>query len=315
MPLLRRFLGKSSAQRVAERWSVTHGGTDAFSPQVYWLAMPEVHARFQALSTGGKSQHWINYCVSEFLGGRLPAERMASLGCGTGLVERHLASLYAFRRCEGYDIAPGALDVARRDAAAAGIDGLHYELADINTLHLEKRAYDAIWFNGSLHHVSNLEEVCDRVGAALKPDGFAFISEYVGANRFDFPARQVQAIGAAFAVIPERYRRSFLAENAGVVLTEPHLPDPREVAEVDPSEAIRSADILRVVGERLEIVARHDAGGTLLQFLLHGICGNFRADDPASMAVLDTVFRIEDALIAAGDVGSDFTLLVARARR
>ena len=62
------------------------------------------------------------------------------------------------------------------------------------------------------------------------------------------------------------------------------------------------------------MVARHDAGGTILQFLLQAISGNFRTDDPGSLVVLDMLFRIEGALIAAGDLGSDFTLVVARPR-
>jgi 2-polyprenyl-3-methyl-5-hydroxy-6-metoxy-1,4-benzoquinol methylase len=310
---LKRFLPKTAAQRVAEHWSSHHGGSDSFSPQVYWLAVPRVQDRFQALSTAGKSHHWIDYCLG-FLGERRPAERMASMGCGTGLLEQHLGRLGAFRRCDAYDIAPGALEIARRDAAAAGLQGVNFELANIETVPLEKGAYDAIWFNGSLHHVSNLEEVCDRVGAALKPDGFVFISEYVGANRFDFPPRQVELVHAAYSLIPERYRRSFMPERKGELQPVPLLPDPLEVAATDPSEAVRAADILKVVGERLEVVAHHDAGGGLLQFLLSGICGHFVPEDPASMAVLDMLFGIEDALMASGDLNSDFVLLVARAR-
>lgn len=313
---LKRRLAKESriSRRVAERWSTHHGGTDNFSPQVYWLALPEVQARFQALSTGGKSHHWIDYCVDEFLGDRRPAERMASLGCGTGALEQHLSRLNAFRHCDAFDIAPGALEVARRQAEAAGLEGVHYELGNIETLPLVERAYDAVWFNGSLHHVSNLEEVCNRIATALKPDGFVFLSEYVGATRFDLPARQKEVIRAAFALVPERYRRSFMPAMKGEVQPSPLIPDPRAVEAADPSEAVRSADILRVVGDRLEIVDHHQAGGTLLQFLLQGIAGNFRSDDPGSLAVLETLFRIEDALIAAGDVGSDFALVVARAR-
>jgi len=299
---------------VADHWSVHHGGTDAFSPLVYWLAVPEVQERFQRLSTGGQSAHWVNYCVERFLGARAPVERMASLGCGTGALERHLAVLQAFRRCDAYDIAPGALEVARREAAAAGVTGLHYELGDIERLMLPVRSFDAIWFNGSLHHVRNLEEVCDKVAAALKPDGHVFLSEYVGADRFDFPERQKAAIRAAFELIPERYRCSFDGGIRGPVQRAPRIPDPRAVAAADPSEAVRSSAILEVVERRFEVVARHDAGGTILQFLLQAISGNFRTDDPGSLVVLDMLFRIEDALIAAGDVGSDFMLVVARPR-
>jgi SAM-dependent methyltransferase len=302
----------SPEDRVAEHWSTHHAGTEAFSAQVYWLALPEVQARFQARSTAGRSHHWIDYCL-QFLAGRLPA-RMASLGCGTGDLEHHLSRLNAFTRCDSYDIAPGALEVARRLAEGSGLRGVHFELGDIETLALAERTYDAVWFNGSLHHIRDLEGVCDRVGRALKPDGFVFISEYVGANRFDFTPRQRQAIQSAFALVPERYRRSFMPDRRGAVQAAPLIPDPKEVAAQDPSEAVRAADIVKVVSERFEIVARHDSGGTLLQFLLSGIAGNFRADDPASQTVLEMLFRIEDALIESGDLGSDFVLMVGRPR-
>jgi SAM-dependent methyltransferase len=239
---------------------------------------------------------------------------MASLGCGTGYLELQLARLGAFQRCDAFDIAPAALEVARRQAEAAGLSGVHYELGDVETLPLPARAYDAIWFNDSLHHIRDLEGVCDRVAAALRPGGLVFLNEYVGADRFAFGARQKEAIRAAFALVPERYRRSFLPDAAGVVQAAAVLPDPRDVAAVDPSEAVRSSDIPRVVGERFEVVARHDAGGTLLQFLLHGIAGNFRSDDPGSQAVLEMLFHIEDALIEAGDLGSDFVVMVGRPR-
>ena len=238
---------------------------------------------------------------------------MCSLGCGTGALERHLGLLKAFHRCDAYDIAPGALEIARRDAEAAGVKGIRYELTDINSLRLPERAYDAIWFNSALHHVRELESVCDAVSSALKPGGFLFLNEYVGANRFDFSTRQKEAIRAAFALVPERYRRSFLSDRP-VVQIEPLIPDPREVEETDPSESIRSSEIPRVVGERFDVLVHNKGGGTLLQFLLHGIAGNFRSDDPESLGVLDMLFRIEDTLIDGGDLPSDFVLLVARRR-
>jgi 2-polyprenyl-3-methyl-5-hydroxy-6-metoxy-1,4-benzoquinol methylase len=305
-------VGSSESQRVADLWSTHHGGTDAFSSLVYWLAVPEVARRFQRRATGGKAEHWINYCVSEFLTA-LPVERMCSIGCGTGELERHLAGFNAFRSCDAIDLAPGALDIARRAADAAGIGGIRYACADIQTMPLDERAYDAIWFNNSLHHVRDLEGVCDRVAAALRPDGVVFVNEYVGADRFDFPIHQKNAIRAAFALVPERYRRSFL--NPGrAVQPAPLIPNPRDVKQADPSESVRSSEILEVLEERFDVVAHHKTGGTLLQFLLHGIAGNFRSEDPDSIAVLEMLFQIEDTLIDTGALPSDFVLVVARPR-
>ena len=300
-------------RRVAEHWSVNHSATDAFSPQVYWLAVPEVWRRFQQRATQGKAPDWISYCVQHFLGEQTPVERICSLGCGAGELERHLAQLNAFQRCDAFDLAPGALEIARREADNASLQGIHYEVADLNALNLPESTYDAIWFNSSLHHVRELEATCDTVAAALKPGGFLFVNEYVGANRFDFSARQLEAIGAAFALLPERYRTSYLGGTAPV-LTRPLIPNPRDVEATDPSESVRSSEIPRVIAERFNVLVHNKAGGTLLQYLLHGIAGNFRSDDPDSLIVLDMLFRIEDALIDTGDLPSDFDLIVARRR-
>ena len=195
----------------------------------------------------------------------------------------------------------------------AGLDGIRYERADIQTMALAERAYDAMWFNNSLHHVRDLEVVCDRVAAAVRPGGVIFVNEYVGADRFDFPIHQKNAIRAAFALVPERYRRSFL-DPGRPVQPAPLFPNPRDVKEADPSESVRSSEILKVLEARFEIVACHNSGGTLLQFLLHGIAGNFRSDDSDSLAVLEMLFHIEDTLIDTGALPSDFVLVVARPR-
>jgi hypothetical protein len=46
--------------------------------------------------------------------------------------------------------------------------------------------------------------------------------------------------------------------------------------------------------------------------VLHGIAGNFRVDDAASMRALEQLFRTEDALIANGTLTSDFVVVAAR---
>ena len=92
----------------------------------------------------------------------------------------------------------------------------------------------------------------------------------------------------------------------------PPNPDPVEVARADPSEAIRSQDIIPVVSRYFEIVALNKCGGTLLQFLLSEIAGNFHEDDPSSMKVLEMLFTIEDALIESGTLDSDFVVVAAR---
>lgn len=48
----------------------------------------------------------------------------------------------------------------------------------------------------------------------------------------------------------------------------------------DPSEAVRSADLLPMMEGRFEILERKNLGGTILMHLLYDIVQNFRWDDP-----------------------------------
>ncbi|MES1240758.1 MAG: methyltransferase domain-containing protein [Acidobacteriota bacterium] len=297
-----------------EFWSRKLEGPD-FSPERFWGHVPEVERRFlRRVSLDGLSASWAEACVRECLAGRTPVERMLSVGCGTGELERTLARLNAFRECDAWDIAPGGIEAARRLAREEGFGHIRYEVRDVTSADLPPERYDAVWFESSLHHIEPLERVCEQVARTLKPDGFLFLNEYVGPSAFAFSDRQKELIRAAFALIPARFRRSFEPGGPERLASAP-IPTPAEVRAEDPTESVRSADILAVVPDYFDVVFRRETGGTLLQFLLHGIAGNFHDGDPESLRILRMLFEIEDALLETGEVRSDFMVLAARPRR
>ena len=89
------------------------------------------------------------------------------------------------------------------------------------------------------------------------------------------------------------------------------FPSARDVAAVDPSEAVRSGDIVAVLERYFDIVERKDWGGNIIQFLLAGIAGNFTTDE-ASQGLVRMLMNIEDALIESGELSSDYAYIVAR---
>jgi GT2 family glycosyltransferase/SAM-dependent methyltransferase len=305
-------------QTTGEFWSRKLQSPD-FTPERFWGHVPEVERRFlQRVSPDSPAGSWAEACVREHLAGRTPVERMLSVGCGTGELERTLARLDAFRECDAWDIAPGGIEIARRLAQEEGFDNIHYEVRDITArdtaADLPPERYDAVWFESSLHHIEPLERVCEQIARTLKPDGLLFLNEYVGPSAFAFSARQKELIRAAFALIPARFRRSFEPDGPACLTSAP-IPTSVEVKSEDPTEAVRSADILSVVPDYFDIVSRRETGGTLLQFLLHGIAGNFHDGDPESLRVLHMLFEIEDALLETGELRSDFLVIAARPRK
>jgi len=301
-----------TAAAVASRWDEKLDTRDAFSPRVYWLAVARVWQHYRRRLTGGDHYgSFADYCLGEHLAGGLPVDRMLSIGCGDGELERGLAKLGAFRRCDAWDISPASIATARRRAREEGYDHITYAVHDVNVAPIAEAAYHVVYFHSSLHHLEALEEVCERVAAALAPGGWLFFEEFVGPSRFVLTERQKEVIRAAFALIPPRLRVRWDGA-APAPAYAPAIPDPVAVAAADPSESIRSAEILEVVGHYFDIVDLRKSGGTLLQFLLHNIAGSFRQDEPDSMRVLDLLMAIEDTLIDIGDLGSDFVGVAAR---
>jgi 2-polyprenyl-3-methyl-5-hydroxy-6-metoxy-1,4-benzoquinol methylase len=121
----------------ADRWSKNVVDCAVFSARVYWLAIPEVRQRHLQRGVNGTAHpSWVSYCLGEFLPGRLPVERMLSIGCGSGALEQELAGAKAFLRCDAYDIAPVSIQLAQSAAQQAGLDHIRYEVRDANTMRL-----------------------------------------------------------------------------------------------------------------------------------------------------------------------------------
>jgi hypothetical protein len=69
---------------------------------------------------------------------------------------------------------------------------------------------------------------------------------------------------------------------------------------------------MAVFGECFDFLEVLPYGGSILMPLLDDIASNFETDDPASSGLLEMLLRIEDALLDAGELTSDFVYFVAR---
>jgi hypothetical protein len=92
------------------------------------------------------------------------------------------------------------------------------------------------------------------------------------------------------------------------------FPTESSVAADDPSEAVRSAELIDVLNRYFDIVEKKGTGGNIIQYLLKDIAGNFSAGDPNSQALVRMIQTIEDTLIQCGEFEDDFAYVVARPR-
>jgi SAM-dependent methyltransferase len=291
-------------------WGQRAAELEAVSRPTAWTDSPLVNSMYiHPLISGRADKNWLEYIAAQFF--KTPVSLALSLGCGGGGLERHAIALKIAGNFHACDVSTGAIEIARNSAVACAIDHrIDYRVADLNTLILPADQYDCVFASQSVHHIGNLEHYFQQVARCLKPGGLFIINEFVGPNQFQWSDLQVQYAQEMLESIPERLRQSIRGHGQKDVILRPTI---EAMNNSDPTEAIRSADIVPELKKHFEIIDRKDFGGTLLQLVLEDIVGNFsmRRRD---RKILQALFDAEQALLTNGILSSDFTLIVARHR-
>lgn len=147
-----------------------------------------------------------------------------------------------------------------------------------------------------------------QVRTALTPRGLFVLEEYAGPTQFQWTDQQMELVRALLALLPaqlRRYRWGTCKEWEG-------RPTPAEVMAVSPFESIRSAEIVPLFREHFRVVVMRPLGGTLQRLLYNGIVHNFDPEDPEACRAIEAIYRVEDSLIDAGLLPSDFMLLIGQ---
>lgn len=248
---------------------------------VSWMAHPVVREYINE-SISGSPHIWPVSWFLQFLGERRFG-RALSIGCGTGPLERDLIRRGICRQVDAFDGSPGSIDIARKLAAEEGLgDNIHYYVDDFNQPELPRRAYDVVFFHQSLHHVAKLERLMAAVLRTLRNDGLLYIDEYIGPSRFDWNETLIAPHRGVFARVPAELR---LLESFPL----PIQPD-------DPSEALRSDEIMTQLARGFRLLARRDYGGTILSVLFPRIDWSRAPDSLAEELVAAEKQALADGL-------------------
>lgn len=308
-------LAEMFRRRAATPSDATAGDSGPPAPQAkpvtpgwYWTQHPMVRDRVNVLVSGNRHTDAYGH-LAVFLGdsGRPgPLGRCASLGCGSGGLERDLVRRGMVGEIEGYDPSEGAVAEARRLAANLGYGNIRYQAADLAGLALPEREFDAVFTHSSLQAVEALEGVVAAVRRALKPGGLFHLNEFVGPSRFQWADAQVRLINAFLDTLPDRLLQTPAGRKPPV-----ERPTVEHMLAAHPTQAVRSSEIREVLTQHFDILEERPFGGTLLHMGLGDIAQNFDAENPEDVAHLQRFFDLEDQALTEGTLGSDFTLLTA----
>jgi 2-polyprenyl-3-methyl-5-hydroxy-6-metoxy-1,4-benzoquinol methylase len=260
-----------------------------------WMAHTSVLMHLNERTTGDPARNWLSSWAHRwFVGHDL---RVLVLGCGEGWLERAIAEWPFVAHIDAVDFAESA--IARAREAARGIDKIRYDVVDLNRDALEPASYDVIVAHQVLHHVENLEHAYDQLERTLRANGTLIVNEYVGPARFQYSDDVQRVMNQLLACLgyPPRTR-----------------PTPEEMLANDPTEAVRSDELVAMTEQRFDIRERKNLGGTILQHLLYGIVQDYRFDVPRERSIVDMLCTIEAMLVDMGKVPCDFVVLGARKR-
>ena len=297
----------AGSDKVREVWSDNAGTWGGRG--LHWLEHAAVQRRIRCLVSGDENIDFASYFIKLYFADRMPVDRVLILGCGIGEFERGLTKHGFAREYDAIDIADGAIERAT-NAEELGLSQIHYRRADLNKIVLPANHYDVIFGISSVHHIVALENLYDQVYRALKPGGYFYMEEYVGASQFQWPDKQLDCINETLAALPVELRRSIT--NPAEMKCPVGRPTIEFMNNGDPSEAVRSAEIIPLLRKYFEHVEFKGYGGGLLHMLMEDITGNFREDDPEAMQRLQQIFKIEDDLIASRPGADEFGLVIAR---
>jgi SAM-dependent methyltransferase len=275
-----------------------------------WTASPIVRRYLHRVATGDPLCDWLTAVRFRYLRGVV--RRALVLGCGSGWLERALATpgggVQAIVAC---DFARETVDRARAQAEREGKSMIDYRIVDLEHEELPAGPFDAIIANDVLHHITGLEALYARIHEALAPQGRFVFNEYVGPNRFQYDDERMELINRYLRLFPDNLRWDPVSNTC---IWKRTRVDARKLMEEDPTEAVRSEDVLPLARQAFSVVAEIPYGGGLLNPLLFGVIAGFQPGNPEHDRVLEILCAAEDRLTSAGLLETDFHIFVGRRR-
>jgi SAM-dependent methyltransferase len=282
-----------------DRYVAEHLGPDNRSTnRAEWLGHPVVQERHSRVRGGDFVEPWV---AERYLGGRTVA-RGLGIGCGTAPFEVNLVRLGAVEHYDLYDVSQQSLDQALAFARSVGVeDRVSVRCAPIEDIDLADDTYDIVSCFSFLHHALELDDVVVRIRRALRATGVLFAFEYIGPDRFDFPAEHLDVTEAVYR----------LADPALKVTPALNVPTREAVIADDPTEAAHSADIVETLRRAFASVDVRSLNGCLPFTMWWSLNHDALHETTAGVAFVDALCELDDRLTLDGVVPPYFAYLAA----
>jgi SAM-dependent methyltransferase len=286
--------GPDSGGAVARYWDENR---EKAKDPGYWMAHPlcrqEINRR-----VSGNPHEWPLDWFKRVHAAR-PFERGVSWGCGLGAFERAAIRTGIVRAMDAFDISPKSLEDARREAEKEGISGIEYGIGDFDDPRLGDGRYDIVFFHASLHHVRRLGRLFRALRRALGPGGAVYVDEYVGPSRSEWTRERLEKAQRHLETVPDAARL-----DARIA-----LPIERN----DPSEAIRSGEIVSYLRQHFELAEWRPYGGQLAALVFPSVAREW-TESQEGLSWVKRTMELEDGELRADPASTFYLVACGRLR-
>lgn len=106
-----------------------------------------------------------------------PDQHWLETACGPGIVARRLAR--HVHSVEGLDMTPAMIDLARGEAAAAGLDNVAFDIGDATRIERPDDSYDGAVTRFSVHHMPVPERMFAEMSRVVRPGGRIVVVDHL----------------------------------------------------------------------------------------------------------------------------------------
>ena len=269
-----------------------------YSDTLYWNDFPEIQAHLNHLATGHSTTDWMT-----LLERCPPAQRLLSLNCGNGWVERKLCKRGYARSVVGLDISEDLLAEARRLAAHEGVVA-DYRVADANTTSLAALGFDHVLNHAALHHVAYIDRLVREVLIHMPEHGLLINYDYVGPHRNQYEWEAWSRMIELWDQMPPQLRTGLA------------YPPIEAMLAGDPTEAVHSELIVDTLRRYFDIVEMRALGGAIAYQMLWNNVGLHQARESWHGAYwLNRIIEADSEFTAGKPESSLFAVLICRPRK
>ena len=106
-----------------------------------------------------------------------PTERWLEAACGPGIISRKLAP--HVRTVHGVDMTPAMVDLARREAARAGLSNTTFAVGDTTALDIPTASMDGAVARFTIHHVPVPSRLVAELARVVRPGGRIILADHI----------------------------------------------------------------------------------------------------------------------------------------